>query len=288
MEVIIITKKIITPLRYPGGKYRASNNIISYINSDYEEYRELFLGGGSVLISLLQRYPHKKYLANDINYDLMCFWKQLQKNCNELVDRILGIKNNVTNGKKLYYDLTKYGLSNKDELEKAVRFYILNRITYSGTVDSGGYSEGAFKNRFTKSRIYDLYDLSSLIKNVEFYNKDYSNFLKKGDKNTLIYLDPPYYDNKESKLYGNNGDLHENFDHLEFIKNVESSDLNIIITLDYSDIINKNFLNKSKFNIYPLYIQYSMDNVNGNKPKYEKEVIITNYLTYNLIPKSRT
>ena len=44
------SKSLKTPLRYPGGKSRACTKIESYFPdlSKYKEYREPFLGGGSV------------------------------------------------------------------------------------------------------------------------------------------------------------------------------------------------------------------------------------------------
>ena len=46
------SKSLKTPLRYPGGKSRACTKIESYFPdlSKYKEYREPFLGGGSVCL----------------------------------------------------------------------------------------------------------------------------------------------------------------------------------------------------------------------------------------------
>ena len=47
-------KSLKTPLRYPGGKSRACVKMDPYIPDlrDYKEYREPFLGGGSVAIHI--------------------------------------------------------------------------------------------------------------------------------------------------------------------------------------------------------------------------------------------
>ena len=49
-----------TPLRYPGGKSRALSKLFQFIPDlkDYTEFREPFLGGGSVAIEIGKRYPH--------------------------------------------------------------------------------------------------------------------------------------------------------------------------------------------------------------------------------------
>ena len=47
-----------TPLRYPGGKSRACTKMDQYLLkvSDCREYREPFLGGGSVAIHITKKY----------------------------------------------------------------------------------------------------------------------------------------------------------------------------------------------------------------------------------------
>ena len=41
-----------TPLRYPGGKSRATIRLSSDFPKGFTEYREPFLGGGSVALSV--------------------------------------------------------------------------------------------------------------------------------------------------------------------------------------------------------------------------------------------
>ena len=54
------SKSLKTPLRYPGGKSRACAKIESYFPdlSEYKEYREPFLGGGSVALYVTKKFPH--------------------------------------------------------------------------------------------------------------------------------------------------------------------------------------------------------------------------------------
>ncbi len=70
----------------------------------------------------------------------------------ELLKAIKEVKENRVDGRKLFKDLTNTE-TKFNSFEKAVRFFVLNRITFSGTVDSGGYSEQAFQKRFTESSI---------------------------------------------------------------------------------------------------------------------------------------
>jgi DNA adenine methylase len=136
-----------SPLRFPGGKSRAIAQMLPLV-PDFEEYREPMVGGGSLFLALKQKFPHRCYWINDINYELYCFWKVAQERADALADAVHKVRQNTTDGRALFYRLLEqYGQG--DEFERAVRFFVLNRITFSGTVDSGGYSEQAFHGRFT-------------------------------------------------------------------------------------------------------------------------------------------
>ena len=68
--------EIVSPLRYPGGKSRAIKNILPLIPYNFDEFIEPFVGGGSVFISARQNiFNNAKYVINDLNFDLYCFWK---------------------------------------------------------------------------------------------------------------------------------------------------------------------------------------------------------------------
>jgi len=265
-------QNILTPLRYPGGKSKALNKITPFLPKSFREYREPFLGGGSLFLNIKQKFPEMICNLNDLNYDLFCFWTTLQNNPNDFISEIIKIKNNEKNGKILYY---KYKNSlNDDTFYRGIRYYILNRISFSGTVDSGGYSQEAFEKRFTSSKIFQLYEISKLLKNVNITSNDYTESIKNADNDVFVYLDPPYLSAVKSKLYGKNGDLHSSFNHFEFSQKMKDYNFKWLITLDDTQEIRKMF--EYAF-INPLDIIYGMDNVNGKKPKKGRELIITNY-----------
>jgi DNA adenine methylase len=261
-------------LRYPGGKSKALSKILPFIALDFSEYREPFVGGGSVFIRLKQLRPNAKYKINDLNYDLYCFWKSVKDNVDDLVHEVTWVKNNCKDGKRLY---EKLALSNHDldEFSRAVRFYVLNRIAYSGTVDSGGYSAAAFEKRFTLSNVKKLGPLSSLLQDVEITNKSYETLLSQTGKSVLIFMDPPYWKSKKIALYGRNGCLNKSFNHEEFAENVRKCEHKWLITYDDSDLIRSLF--KFACKIYPWELQYGMNNVHGNKAAKGKELFISNY-----------
>ena len=98
---------ITTPLRYPGGKARALKEILPRLPEIFYEYREPFLGGGSVFIALKQQFPDIEFKINDLNTDVFYFWKTLQENPKDLVQAIKNIRINFNDGKSLYQKLSK-------------------------------------------------------------------------------------------------------------------------------------------------------------------------------------
>ena len=167
-----------SPLRYPGGKSKALAQIIPHIPLNITEYREPFIGGGSVFLGVKQLLGNriKLYWINDLNYDLFCFWSYARDNIEDLVNQVTEIKHQYTDGKTLFKYFTAEDLKLTD-FDRAVRFFILNRITFSGTVDSGGYSQQAFERRFTDSSIARLYQLSPLLASTQITTGDYEQLL---------------------------------------------------------------------------------------------------------------
>jgi DNA adenine methylase len=267
-------KEIKSALRYPGGKSRVVNKIIPHIPNSYKEFREPFVGGGSVFIAAKQRLnPDATYKINDLNFDLYCFWKHLKENAEKLITEVNRIKKTYKDGRKLYNELTD-STKKWSEFERAVRFFVLNRITFSGTVDSGGYSEQAFKKRFTMSSIKRLKALSKLVKNVIVEHGDYKKQVLEAGNNVFIFLDPPYFSTTDSRLYGKNGDLHTSFNHNEFAKIMKKCPHKWLITYDDSQEIRKLF---NFANIYEWSVQYGMNNYKQSSAKKGEELFIANY-----------
>ena len=160
-----------------------------------------------------------------------------------------------------------------------MRFFVLNRISFSGTVDLGGYSELAYHSRFTHSSISRLLALESLLQNVKITNLDYRDVIHEPGNNALIFLDPPYLAATKSRLYGKNGDLHLGFEHAEFANEMKKCHHHWLITYDDLAEIRQNF---SFANIYEWELQYGMNNYKQNNAAKGKELFITNYLTKSM------
>lgn len=267
--------KIRTPLRYPGGKFRALKTILAEIPQSFTSYREPFLGGGSVFFAIKQLLGEKveKYWLNDLNYDLYCFWWYAQKDIDQLVDRVSEVKKMQLDGRYLYQELIQ-GDSELNDFARAVRFFLLNRITFSGTVESGGYSQQAFEKRFTDSSIQRLKAISKALVDVKITNLDYESVIHAPGEGVFIFLDPPYWIATKSKLYGKKGDLHTNFDHDRFADNMKKCSHQWLITYDDSPKIRELF---DFANIVEWDLQYGMNNYKQGKAAKGKELMIKNY-----------
>jgi DNA adenine methylase len=268
-----------SPLRYPGGKSRAIERMKFLLPADFDEYREPFVGGGSFFIYLKQQRPGLKIWINDLNPELYYFWKYAQIDSQELAREVMVIKKQRQNGQELFDELLNMDVSSLSEFERAVRFFVLNRITFSGVVESGGYSQLAFETRFTDSSIERVSRLSSLLDGIKITQLDYRQLLQDGDRSVFTFLDPPYFKATRSRLYGKNGILHTSFNHAEFAQEMKQCKHAWLITYDDSTEIRRNFVYA---NIYEWQLQYGMNNYKQGKAEKGRELFITNYVPPHL------
>ena len=268
-------KVVKSPLRYPGGKSRAIKQILQHVPAHIEEYREPFLGGGAVFLAMKRLFSRRieRYIINDLNADLIHFWQAAQNNIDELSHCVQSFKDDYENGRELWRFLHTEGTMTSD-LERAVRYFVLNRITFSGVVDSGGYSQYAYERRFTQSSIGRLWHLEPLLREVEICHGDYEPLLHAPGEKVFIFLDPPYWKATQSRLYGVNGELHTGFDHERFAENMRRCSHRWLITYDDSPIIRDLF---SFATINEWTLQYGMNNYMQGKAEKGKELFIKNY-----------
>lgn len=265
-----------SPLRYPGGKSRAIKFLQDYFPKDFKEYREPFFGGGSVGLYLAQYYQQKKiqFYANDLNYDVYCFWQILKNQSDDLVAQIQTIKQQFDNGRELYQMLLERREANLSDFQRAVDFFILNRITFSGVVDCGGYSQKAFESRFTQSSIERLKNICATLKLFHFSSDNYQALLQKEGKDVFIFLDPPYFSATKSRLYGKKGDLHKDFNHQLLCENLKNTPHRFLLTYDDSEFIRELY---QDFYLQTWHLQYGMNNYKQEKAHMGQELLISNF-----------
>jgi DNA adenine methylase len=263
-----------SPLRYPGGKSRAIPQILPYLPAQFDEYREPFVGGGALFVYLKQKYPTLKTWINDLNLELYFFWKYTQRDADKLAKALRQIKQERADGRALFEELMAVDVKQLSEFERAVRFFVLNRISFSGTVESGGFSQAAFESRLTLSAIERLAAIGPLLKGVHITQLDYRDVLLVSSKNVFIFLDPPYLKATKSRLYGKHGTLHTTFNHTEFACAMQACKHPWLITYDDSPDIRRNF---AFAHSYEWELQYGMNNYKQGKADKGQELFLTNY-----------
>jgi DNA adenine methylase len=268
-----------TPLRYPGGKSRALSKLFQFIPDlkDYTEFREPFLGGGSVAIEIGKRYPHIDIWVNDLYEPLYNFWKVLQSDGQELRDILIQLKqrhSDPSSAKQLFLDAKDYlAKPVGNSIDRAVSFYVVNKCSFSGLTENSAFSKQASESNFSVNGIEKLPEYSLMIKKWKITNLSYEHMLS-DEEETYIYLDPPY--EIKSNLYGRKGDMHKGFDHDEFATICDKSTSPILISYNSSQLIRDRFDGWTVAEFAHTYTMRSTGCYNKEQAS-RKELVLMNY-----------
>ena len=278
-------KSLKTPLRYPGGKSRAVTKLLQYLPdlSQVKEFREPFLGGGSVSLEITKRYPNIEIWVNDLYEPLYNFWCELQHNGKDLQERILALKDEYPDppegvqkyaAKKLFDD-AKFLLNdnNQPAFDRAAYFYVVNKCSFSGLTESSSFSKQASVQNFSASGIGRLEEYSELIQNWTITNLSYERMLC-DEKNVFTYLDPPY-DIKDN-LYGKKGGMHKKFDHDMFATECDRWTSPMLISYNSDQIVKDRFKEWTVGEFAHTYTMRSVGCYNTDQAE-RKELVLTNY-----------
>lgn len=219
-------------LKWVGGKTQIIHDIIQKIPTEFNNYHELFLGGGSVLFAVLslQRQGKitikNKLYAYDINESLINVYKHVQSNKDELFefitfyineyDSITGviinrkptsIEDAKTSKESYYYWIrNKFNNIDKQSIESSALFMFINKTCFRGMYREGpnGFNVpyGHYKKTPTIITEHDLTFISDLIKDVEFIQSDFSSSFQNLNKGDFVYLDPPYAPENDKSFVG--------------------------------------------------------------------------------------
>jgi len=270
-----------TPLRYPGGKSRACTKMDQYFPDlrDYVEFREPFLGGGSVAIHISKKYPHMKITVNDLYEPLINFWLQLQESGKELEENIKNYKSThpePISARELFNESKKRVNDQKfDSLERASAFYIVNKCSFSGLTESSSFSQQASISNFSMRGIEKLSGYSELITNWNITNNPYEDLIENDIHDDIfMYLDPPY-DIKDN-LYGKKGEMHKSFDHDKFADDCDKSDIDMLVSYNSNQLVKDRFKDWTAAEFDLTYTMRSVGEYMRDQQK-RKELLLLNY-----------
>lgn len=219
-----------TPLRYPGGKQRLSPFIseILQANKVNGHYIEPYAGGAGVAIELLLSGQVKHIHLNDSDFGIYAFWYCVINRTQELCKLIS--KASLTIKEWRYRQAIVNKCDKRRILELGFSIFYLNRCNRSGVLSAGvigGLNQkGNYKMnaRFNKNDLIQRIESIALLKDKIFvtnFDAEYyiNNYIPNLPSNSLIYLDPPYYE-KGAELYLN---AYKKKDHTDLSKTIQKS-----------------------------------------------------------------
>ena len=275
-------KGLKTPLRYPGGKSRACTKMGQFFPDlkEYVEYREPFLGGGSVAIHVSKLYPHLKITVNDLYEPLINFWSNLQMFGTELYTELKNLKISHCNpdSARCLFDVMKDTINDrtKTDLDRAVAFYVVNKCSFSGLTESSSFSSQASDSNFSMRGIEKLPGYQEIISHwhINQYSYEYC-FRTDIHDGLFMYLDPPY-DIKDN-LYGRKGSMHKSFDHDKFASDCdEYNHIKMLISYNSDQLVKDRFKNWNAGEFDLTYTMRSVGDYMSDQQK-RKELLLFNY-----------
>ena len=306
---VIIPKPI---LKWVGGKTQIIDKIIIQFPKEINNYYEIFLGGGCVLLALLTYIKndiikiHGNIYAYDLNEALIYTYKNIQSNHNELYDELVkiitifnscpindninrkpkDIEEAMINKENYYYwirsEYNKLSSDDKKTIIVSAMFIFLNKTCFRGVfrVGPNGYNVpyGHYNNPEIINKNHLDY-INLLIQNVIFECVDFNVSLNRDnfEIDDFIYIDPPYAPEKTTSFvkYTDNGfDINNHHKLFTLIHRLTQNNIKMILNNSDVSLIRDNFTNE-QYNITSILCKRS---INSKNPESKtKEVIIKNY-----------
>jgi len=188
--------KLVAPIvKWVGGKRQLLDEIKPLLPKKITNYCEPFMGGGAVLFSI----QPKKAMVNDLNGDLIALYEVVRDDVETLIEFLKKHENTEEHFYSIRdWDRDKEAYKNMSKVEKASRILYLNKTCYNGLfrVNSSGEFNAPF-GHYKNPNIVNEPVLRAVSKyfnenEIEFYNEDFEETLKKVKKGGFVYLDPPY------------------------------------------------------------------------------------------------
>jgi len=230
----------LSPLRYPGGKSKASKILIDFIPDDVTSLVSPFFGGGSFENFLALRGCSVR--GFDFCGPLVDFWNAYLSRKGEVFERIRVMSSEILapefhvevpeivegedkpetpkldaklrqKQRAIFSAWKEIALTSEDSFERGLHYFALNRCAFSGlTLIASPMSTVNIEKKFGKKAIDNLEKVIFKVESVE-HGSCFDVIANAGDE--FLYLDPPYIMETESKeaIYGNDGELHRGFDH---------------------------------------------------------------------------
>lgn len=260
--------KVLSPLRYPGGKAKIADFIKQVVkDNDLLDgvYVEPYAGGAAVALSLLMDEYVRRIIINDKDRSIYAFWYSVLYDTDRLCKLI---EETPVTMETWWEQRTFQSVENKETtnlLTLGFSTFFMNRTNRSGIIKAGvigGFDQrGNYKidARYRKEDlIARIRRIASYADRIELHHEDAVDFVKHIvqvlPQNTILYLDPPYY-KKGRGLYMN---YYEDADHekiRDVITNVDT--FRWVVSYDNSLFIKELY---HSFRSQEFYLNYSANN----------------------------
>lgn len=188
-------------IKYHGGKFYLAARIVSLMPR-HLHYVEPYFGGGAVLFAKSPEGTSE--VINDLNGNLTNFWRVLQdhKRFNEFRRRVAAIPFSEVEWQDArdYLDATPQRNGRVEQVERAVRFFVLCRQSMSGRCkDFAVLTRNRTRRQMNEqasawlNAVDGLPEVHARLRRVVILNQPAVEVIQSQDgPNTLFYLDPPY------------------------------------------------------------------------------------------------
>jgi len=277
-----MNQEINSPFRYAGGKFYARKLIIEHI-PQHTYYIEPFAGGASIFFA---KSKVDQNWLNDIDRDLINCLTIIRDYPEQMIKRL---KNEEATKERHRYYKNKY--RPKTKLDRAVRWFYLNRTSYSGIMNMQncywGYGEKYSMRPENWPR--NILRTSAKLQNTRLTSFDFEKVMKEAPDNSFLLIDPPYFNADQTKFYAHS---FENKDHfrLNEILRKNRRRFKFLLTYDNSPEIRElyswaNALHEKTWNYT---INRTDDQKNGTNKKGSRhkgrELFIVNYDSERQMP----
>lgn len=219
-----------TPLRYPGGKGKLAAYVKAIIRTNYlydGEYVEPYAGGAAIALELLLQEYVSRIHINDLSQPIYSFWKAALNNTDELCRLVRDTPLTLDSWdcqKRIFAEPDAYSY-----VDLGFATFFLNRTNRSGILNAGiiggRQQTGPWKidARYNAEElIFRIESIAKMRNRIELTRSDALALLRIGlpkwsDK-TLIYLDPPYYEQGRELYY----DYYKSDDHAQLAQFIRS------------------------------------------------------------------
>lgn len=183
-----------SPFRYAGGKYYARDMILEQVPR-HTCYIEPLCGGASIFFA---KPKVETNILNDRDPDLFNCLIHIRDSPTELADLLP-----LNTPTKVLHAYFKNEYTPSNDLERAARWYYLNRVSYSGIMKRENCFFG-YGDKFSmqpKNWRRHLLRTSARLQGVDILNKDFEEVIEDAPSGAFLFIDPPYFNRDQDKFY---------------------------------------------------------------------------------------